>query len=198
MALWNGVRFRYTAAMDSHAAPPGLLTIDEYLAFEETSPVRHEYVGGTLYALAGGSDRHNRIAGNIYVTLWGNVRDSCCRVYMTDMKLQVDRVFYYPDVMVCCEEPETENPVFRTDPCLLIEVLSPGTAAKDRREKLIVYSGIPSLRAYLLVDQDAQHVERRFRDADGVWQRADHISGGSVPLPCPETRLSLDDIYRGL
>ena len=184
--------------MDSHAAPPGLLTIDEYLEFEETSPIRHEYVGGTLYALAGGSDRHNRIAINIVRKLADAADNTPCRIYMTDMKLQVGQVFYYPDVMVCCEEPQTENPVFRTDPCLLIEVLSPGTAPKDRREKLIVYGGIPTLRAYLLVDQDAQHVERRFRDDDGVWQRADHISGGSVPLPCPETRLSLDDIYRGL
>lgn len=184
--------------MDSRSTPSRHLTIDEYLAFEETSPVRHEYVGGTLYALAGGSDRHNRIALTIASTLLAESRTGPCRVYMTDMKLQVDRVFCYPDVMVCCEPPKQENPVFRTDPCLLIEVLSPGTAAKDRREKLIVYSGMPSLRAYLLVDQDVQHVERRFRDADGVWQRADHFSGGSVPLPCPETRLALDDIYRGL
>lgn len=184
--------------MDSHAAPPGLLTIDEYLELEESSRIRHEYVGGTVYALAGGSDRHNRIAGNIYVTLWSAVQESPCRLYMADMKLQVGQVFYYPDVMVCCEEPETENPVYRTDPCLLIEVLSPGTASKDRREKLIVYGGIPTLRAYLLVDQDAQHVERYVRAEDSAWQRTDHISGGSVPIPCPEMRLSLDDIYRGL
>jgi Uma2 family endonuclease len=176
--------------MDRRSAPLGLLTIDEYLEIEESSPIRHEFVGG--------SDRHNRIAINIVRRVAEAADDTPCRVYMADMRLRVGEVYYYPDVMVCCEPPSTVNPTERYDPCLLIEVLSPSTAATDRREKLLLYRGIPTLRAYLIVDQDTQHVERHVRRDDGTWMRTDHVTGGAVPLPCPATRLSVDDDYRGL
>jgi Uma2 family endonuclease len=117
---------------------------------------------------------------------------------MTDMKLRVGEVYYYPDVMVCCESPIADNPTERHDPCALIEVLSPGTASIDRREKLLVYREIPWLRTYLIVDQDTRRVERHFRGEDGIWQRAEHVTDGGVPIPCLETLLSLADIYQDL
>ena len=184
--------------MDSHAAPPGLLSMEEYLELEASSHVRHEYVGGMVYALAGGSDRHNRIAINMVRRLADAADHTPCRVYMADMKLIVADISYYPDLMVCCEEPDSDNPTFRHDPCLLVEVVSPGTASIDRREKLLVYRELPTLRAYFIVDQDTQRVERHFRGDDGVWQRADHVTDGTVPVPCLDTELALADIYRGL
>lgn len=184
--------------MEALTSPPKVYSIEEYLELEERSEVRHEYIEGALYALAGGSDRHYQIAGNIYITLKTSARRTSCRVYMSDMRIVIGKVYYYPDVMVCCEEPETENPTFRHDPCLLVEVLSPTTKAKDRREKLLVYRQIPTLRAYLIVDQDLRHIERHYLDGNGEWQRTDIVNEGTVPVPFPETDLTLADIYEGL
>jgi Uma2 family endonuclease len=184
--------------METLASPPGLLTIEEYMEFEQSSTIKHEYVGGMLHALAGGSDRHNRIAIGIVRALADAADGGPWRVYMSDMRLQIGDVFYYPDVMVACEEPESDNPVFRSNPCLLVEVLSPSTESADRREKLLMYREIPTLRAYLVVDQRHRRVERHYRGEDGAWHRGDFVHRGTVPVPCPETDLTLERIYRGL
>lgn len=184
--------------MVESATPPELFSITEYLEFEQRSTIKHEYVEGMLYALAGASDRHNRIAGNVYVALREAIRNTPCRIYMSDMRLFVGNVFYYPDVMVACEEPETDNPTFRRDPCLLVEVLSPSTEGADRREKLLVYRQIPTLHAYLIVDQAARRVECHFRGEDEMWRRADFVNDGAVSVPCAETELTLAAIYEGL
>lgn len=176
----------------------GLVSVEEYLEMEECSEVRHEYVGGMLYAMVGTTDRHNRIAINIVAELLPSTRHGTCRVYVSDMRLQIGNVYYYPDVMVACEPPETENPVWRTNPCLVVEVLSPSSESIDRREKLLAYQGIETVQAYLIVHQDSQRVERHFRNEEGRWARADHVRDGYIPVPCPETRLTLADIYRGL
>ena len=181
------------------SAAQGLLSVEEYLELEECSVVKHEYVGGMTFALAGASDRHNRIALNIASRLLAAGRGSPCRVYVSDMRLQVDEVFYYPDVMVTCEPPASDNPSSRDNPCLLVEVLSPSTEATDRREKLMVYRQIPSVEAYLVVDQELRRVERHFRDENGLWHRADLAEKGTFPVPCPSgTELTLAEIYEGL
>lgn len=184
--------------METLAAPPGLISIEEYLELEQSSPIKHEYVGGMIFALAGGSDRHNRIAGNFYIALRQAARQTPCRVYMSDMRLYVGNVLYYPDVMVACEESETDNPTFRRDPCLLVEVLSPSTESADRREKLLIYRQIPTLQAYLIVDQNSRRVERHFRGENGIWQRADFVNDGVVPVPCPHAELTLAVMYEEL
>ncbi|HYH11570.1 MAG TPA: Uma2 family endonuclease [Thermomicrobiales bacterium] len=175
-----------------------MLSIDEYLELEEGSSIKHEYVEGALYALAGSTLRHNRISLRIASVLMDAADGTPCQVYMSDVKCQVGNVFYYPDVMVACGEPETGNLTYRSDPCLLVEVTSPSTASIDRREKLLIYRQIPTVRAYLIVDQDTRRVERHYRDADGVWQRADHLNDGVFRVPCPEVELTLDDIYRDI
>ncbi|CAN5297771.1 Uma2 family endonuclease [soil metagenome] len=189
---------RYTRCM-AESAERGFLSVEEYLELEESSTVKHEYVGGMIHALAGASDRHNRIAGNIFAALLGAARGGPCRVYISDMKLQISDVFYYPDVMVACEPPETENPTYRSDPCLLVEVVSGSTEATDRREKLLVYRNIPTVRAYLIVEQDQRRIERHFRDDEGAWCRAELMDEGGFPLPCPpDAELSLAEAYEGL
>lgn len=176
------------------------LSAEEYLKLEETVTTKHEYVGGQIYDHAGASDRHNRIAGNIFARLWNAARGGPCRVYMSDMKLRVpDDAFYYPDVMVACEPPETDNPLFRSDPCLVMEVTSPSTKSIDRREKLLAYRKLPSLKAYLIVDQESLRVERHWRDEAGQWWQAEAVgTEGIVPVPCPEIELTLPQIYEGL
>jgi Uma2 family endonuclease len=102
----------------------GSLTVDEYLALEESATVRHEYVGGEIFAMVGATKRHNRIIGNTSGRLWGTARGGPCRVYSESVKLRVaDDVIYYPDVMVACG-PEGDDPHIEDDPCLVVEVVS--------------------------------------------------------------------------
>lgn len=176
----------------------GLVSVDEYLEKEERSEVRHEYVGGLLYAMSGSTDRHNRIAFNTARKLADAAEDGPCRVYISDMRFQIGTVYYYPDVMVACEPPERENPSWRTNPCLVVEVLSTSSESIDPREKLLAYRSVSTVETYLIVHQDMPRVERHYRNETGAWARADHVRDGYIPVPCPETKLTLADIYRGL
>ena len=164
---------------------------------EETAAVRHEYVGGMIYAMVAATKRHNRIAGNIYAYLLAASRGGACRAYMETVKLRVaDDVFYYPGVMVACAE---DDPLVEHSPCLIVEVASPSTQSIDRREKMLAYRKIPALQAYLIVAQDGRRVERHWRDESGEWRQGEAVGEvGFVPVPCPETKLPLTEIYEGL
>jgi Uma2 family endonuclease len=181
------------------------MSVAEYLSSELSSPVRREYVGGQVYAMAGGSSRHNRIAGNIHALCWQMAQDRPCRVYLEGMKLRVgkeggydsEQAFYYPDVMVVCDKP-LPNEYYETEPCILVEVLSPSTLSIDLREKRLEYTRIPSLRTYLMVDQDSLFVRHCWRDSEGRWQERDLTGDGEIPLPCLGGSLTLPQIYRGV
>ena len=180
---------RYTLPMAEPTTSHDSLTIDEYLTLEGSATVRHEYVGGEIFAMVGATKRHNRIMGNIYGRLWGTARGGPCRVYSESVKLRVaDDVIYYPDVMVACG-PEGEDPLIEDDPCLVVEVVSPSTETTDRREKLAAYKRMPGLRAYLIVSQARRWVESHFRSEDGVWRRGDLVDEGTLPGSLPGDRL---------
>jgi len=187
--------------MASSAEPTPPMTLEEYLAFEETSPIRHELVAGQLFAMTGGTIRHNRITLAIAAKLLAAAGDGPCRVLVNDVKVRVDdRTVYYPDVLVACASVDDRS-VLVHDPCLVVEVTSPSTRATDRREKLAGYQRIPSLRAYLLVEQGRKVVARHWRDDDGRWWHATvdpERTAGRVPVPCPATELTLDEIYAGI
>jgi Uma2 family endonuclease len=184
--------------MVEHVKSYDSLTIAEYLKLEEAATVRHEYVGGEIFAMVGATKRHNRIIGNISGLLWGAARGGPCRVYAESVKLRVaDDVIYYPDVMVACG-PEGDDPHIEDDPCLVVEVVSPSTETTDRREKLASYKRMPGLRAYLIVSQGRRWVESHFRAENGAWRRGDLVDEGRFPVPCPETDLSLAEVYEGL
>lgn len=170
------------------------LTEEEYLALEETSPVRHELVGGIPYAMAGASLDHNLIVTNLVALLKPLARAQGCRVYSETARLKVSEdTFYYPDVMVVCG-PKA-HPLYETAPCLVVEVLSPGTEAQDRREKLSHYLRLPSLQAYLLLEGARP---------EGVLYRKTPSGFGEervaelLILPCPEGTLKLEEIYEGV
>ena len=171
----------------------GLLAIKEYLKLEETATVKHEYVAGTIHAMVGTTKRHNRIALSIATRLLGAARGGPCRVYASDVKVRVEDVIYYPDVMVACG-PEDEDPLVEHNPCLIVEVTSPSTESIDRREKALNYRKIPTLQAYLIVDQNRPWIERHWRDEEGNWRQGG-LDQGSMPVPCPETSLSLNEVY---
>lgn len=148
------------------------LTIGEYLAGEQDSEIRHELIGGQLMAMAGSSDFHNLIAGNIYLRLRLHLRGGPCRAFISDLKARIEPIddFYYPDVMVTCDARDTER-YYKLHPSLIVEVLSPGTKSKDRGEKMWSYLGLDSLREYMMIAQDEISIEAYRRDAQGKWQR---------------------------
>jgi Uma2 family endonuclease len=175
------------------------LSVEEYLAREEKSEIRHEYVAGYVFAMAGATDAHNIIAGNVHARVRPHLRRSGCRVYMVDMKLRVEAVdaFYYPDVMVTCEAFAAKS-VFKSKPILLVEVLSPGTALTDRREKLSAYFKLKSLIEYVLISQDKRQVEVYRRDKRGKVQMLVLGADNEVrfeSLPNGALTLTMDDIY---
>jgi Uma2 family endonuclease len=182
------------------------MTFEEFLAFEEASPTKHELVagyvfdwnGGEIRGLAGATRRHNRIAGNIFARLWNAANPGQCQVYSSDMRLRVsDIASYYPDLQVVCD-PTDADELFTTRPCLIVEVLSPSTASVDRREKLLEYQSLNSLQAYLIVWTSERRCLLHTRDGEQGWSSAFHGPHGDVALPCPELRLSLDEIYEGV
>ena len=174
------------------------LSAENYLELEESSEERHEFLGGYLYAMAGGSQKHSRIVGNIFATLWQKAVDKNCRIHQEGMKLRVEAsAFYYPDVMVVCGKEEPD-PYFETEPCILVEVLSPSTKHIDVREKMLEYKRLPNLQTYLIVDPDSLFVRHLWRDAEGDWQQQDVTGSGDLDMPCLGTSLKLSQIYRGV
>jgi len=175
------------------------ISVEDYLAGEETSPIRYEYVYGEVYAMAGTSDNHNRIVGSIYAALLNRLRDSDCEPFMGDIKVRVSpHVYYYPDVLVSCEE-NPESPYFRNEPILIVEVLSTSTQEIDRREKLLFYQQMPSVQEYVVVEQQKMLVEIHRRQSDGRWityyfnhENADE----EVEFQSVELTMTLGEIYR--
>ncbi|MBK9442636.1 MAG: Uma2 family endonuclease [Comamonadaceae bacterium] len=172
------------------------LTAEDYLAGEMASDIRHEYVDGEVYAMAGAGEPHNLIALNVASRLRNLVRGGPCRVFISDMKLHVADwdAFYYPDVMVVCDARDTQTH-YKELPSLVVEVLSPSTESIDRREKMLAYRTLPSLREYLLIAQDKCHVELYRRADNGAWYLAALPEGAAVPLECVKTSLTLDELY---
>lgn len=180
------------------AAKLTYIPVDEYLAGEPKSAIRHEYIAGTVYAMAGAGEKHNRISLNIAFHLRAASRGKPCGVFINDMKLRIDESdsFYYPDVMVTCDPADTQS-LFKKLPCLLVEVLSPSTETIDRREKLLAYRKLPTLHHYLLVSQDQRWVQWHVRNEQGQWEVFDVQDQHTLQLTCPgiEAQLSLDEIY---
>ena len=147
------------------------MSVADYLAFEETSDVRHEYIGGEIYAMSGASTPHNTIAGNIFAALRDKLRGGPCRIFIETVKLRLeasrDDIFYYPDVVVSCHPTGVQHQ-FVLLPTLIVEVLSPSTETTDRREKKMNYRQVQTLEEYVLVAQDRREVTI-FRRATG-WQ----------------------------
>lgn len=148
-----------------------LMTEEEYLRFEERARIRHEYVAGHVFAMTGSTDAHNLICGNIFTEIHVHLRGGPCRAYMNDMKARIQsrNSYYYPDIMVSCEAFESKS-VFKDQPVLLIEILSPSTKQIDLREKLVAYQSIPSLKEYVVVHQDRQQIEVHRRTDSGSWE----------------------------
>lgn len=173
----------------------------EYLEGEKLSDVRHEYADGQTFAMAGSSVRHNRIAMNIASFLY-NTADAMgdtCEVFTSDIKVRIQhrKSFYYPDVLLSCDETDDEDPYYKDNPCMIVEVLSNSTKDKDRIEKLLAYQTIDSLKTYMMVAQDHASVIVVTKNAQGEWfSRTYRESAEQISLPCLDTALSVEQIYK--
>jgi Uma2 family endonuclease len=173
---------------------------EEYLALERKSELKNEYLKGEVFAMTGASLRHNLITVNIVTELRQQLKQTDCKVLVSDMRVRAPgaTLYTYPDVVAVCGEPQLEDEQLDTllNPCLIIEVLSKSTAAYDREIKFGYYRTIESLTEYLLVAQDEYHVAQHTKQTDGRWLLAD-IRGaeGRVELPSVGCVLSLADIY---
>lgn len=173
----------------------------DYLELDDASNVKHEYLNGEIYGLAGGTPDHAALAINLGAALVEQLRDGPCRVFSSDLRVRVlaTGLAAYPDVTVVCglleRDPESRSTV--VNPTLVAEVLSDGTEGYDRGEKLEHYKRIPSLRECVLVSHREPRVEVWRRGAARDWQRETAGAGGRLRLMSLDCEIAVDDVYRG-
>ena len=176
-----------------------LLTPEEYLARERKALTKSEYRNGQIYAMPGASHEHNIVMGNAFAELHFQLRDRTCIVYPSEMRVKVSSTgrYTYPDIIVVCEEPQFDDAHFDTllNPTVLIEVLSPSTAAYDRGEKFASYQKLDSLCEYVLISQDRVCVERYLRQEQDWDLTAFRSLDDVFQLPSIGCELSLQAIY---
>jgi len=177
---------------------------EEYLEGEKVSEIKHEYIDGQVYAIAGASDAHVTVSMNVSMLLRNHLRGSGCRVYMLDMKAQIDVInrYFYPDVMVTCDTRDREAEYFKSYPCLIIEVLSESTEGFDRGKKFASYQHLESLQEYVLISPDRMSVECFRRNEQEQWvlypyEQEQEVHLASVDFRCamPTAGYAYAEIY---
>lgn len=181
---------------------PAPISVADYLAGELVAEVKHEYLGGEVHAMAGGSNRHNAISGNTYLSLGNSLRGKPCRPFNSDTKVRIQLLshtrFYYPDAMVVCDRNRDQDH-WQDRPVVIVEVLSESTRRTDLTEKREAYLAIPSLMALIFVEPDEAALIVHRRKADGGFAREDYAGlDAAVPLPEIECSLPLAEVYEGV
>jgi Uma2 family endonuclease len=170
---------------------------EDYLAWEAAQTERHEYINGEVFNMAGAEDRHVTVTLNVAMALRQHLTGSSCRVFLQDMKVQAEasNAFFYPDVLVTCSAADRLSPLVKREPVLLVEVLSPSTAAFDRGEKFAHYRGIASLAEYVLIELDSRRVDVYRKGADGLWVLHPFAAGESVHCRSVELTVSAELLF---
>ncbi len=187
-------------AADGDRAYVGRMSYEEYRRYDHASELRHEYVDGVVYAVTGSTLAHGVISLNIAARLHGPARAAGCRTLCQTFKVRTPRGNeYVPDVVVVCGPRASNRALYTESPCLVVEVLSPGTARTDLSEKRLAYQEIGTVDAYLVVEAEWRGVHRHWRDPAGAW-RLDTVTGdGAIALPCPAGEvLTLAEVYADL
>ena len=183
-----------------YALKKQLMTAQEFLAWDETlTQGRYEFVRGEVFMMNGGVDRNFTVGLNLMVALRQHLRGTGCRVYGMDVKLRVEAAdcFFYPDLMVTCSAADAASRKMKREPVLVVEVLSPSTAAFDRGDKFADYRQLPSLVEYLLVDVNSRRCDLHRKGADGLWvlhptKHEEALVLASVALTLPAADLWVD------
>ncbi len=165
---------------------------EDYLKKEQTSPVRHQYIDGKAYAMSGASIAHGRIVANLMVQIGNHLNGKPCEVLAQGVRLKAGKDYYYPDLLVDCNQLPGDGLVC-TAPVLVIEVLSKSTRLTDMTRKLSIYLDIPSLKEYVLIEQDRVKVQVLKRDS--AWLPEDYLLGSTVILPSIGLALPVEEIY---
>ncbi|HEU5374566.1 MAG TPA: Uma2 family endonuclease [Ktedonobacteraceae bacterium] len=175
---------------------PQTMTVEEYFQLEEDdSENRYEYVDGHVYLMAGGTFDHNTICGNIYSILRDLLRGKPCRVYNSDIKVQISQQrYFHPDITVTCDPRDRGTGDLLKSPRVIFEVLSPGTEIKDRTWKLQNYLALPSMEEYILVDAKSPRMET-YRRENGRWMYDIYHAHETIELPGIGVRFPLADAY---
>lgn len=175
------------------------MTVEEYLEFEKNSEVRHEYIDGVIYAMAGESKRHNRIGGRLYASLLSHLEGVDCEVYFEAIKVYVRPTkYYYPDVVVICND-DSEDDYSLSSPRLIIEVLSPNTERTDRSEKLLAYQRMSSLQEYVIVAQDRIWIQIHRRQSGDNWTVENYLDlNDEITFASVGFTIGVSDIYRNI
>ncbi len=179
--------------------PPNM-TIAEYLEWEPLQELRYEYVHGTVIAMTGGTIPHNDIALNLYRALYSQVRSKGCRINVADVKVEVssNSPYYYPDVVVTCDPADLIARKLLRHPKLIVEVLSPGTEAKDRGEKFAHYRSSPTLQEYVLIESEKIGVECYRRGEGRLWLYYPYIAGDVIRLESIDFSLPIALLYENV
>lgn len=173
---------------------------DEYLAWEEKQPEKHEFVAGEVFAMVGARQDHVLVSGNIFASLKQHLRGTPWRVYISDLKLRVEAAdaFFYPNVMVSCHPDDLKNQHYISHPTLIVEVLSDSTAAYDRGGKFAAYRDLESLQEYVIVDIDSRRVECFRRAVENEWLLHDYHGDVACEFQSLGVSLALADMFEDI
>lgn len=180
---------------------PVRLTVEEYLAWEETNFEKHEYIDGEVRCMAGATGRHNRIMSNTNTAIGRQLDDSDCFLLSSEMRVKASASRYvYPDLSAVCGEEEfaRESQMELVNPVIVIEVTSPSTLDIDRGEKKDFYFEVPSIQAYLIIDQHRVCAELSARAEAGWLTKAYERLDDHIPLDALNCELALSQVYRGI
>jgi Uma2 family endonuclease len=176
------------------------ISVADYLEGEKVSQIKHEYLDGEVYAMAGTSKSHNRIIGNLYKKISAHLIGSDCEAFFVDIKVRVEKMnrFYYPDLVVVCGE-DNEDEYYAVKPKMIIEVLSPSTSLTDRREKMFAYKEIESLREYVMIEQNRMYGEiYRRREEGDLWDWIEFDADEEVEIASVDFKMPMTEIYAGV
>lgn len=178
--------------------PRTRMTVAEYLEMEKASDVKHEYLDGDIYAMSGASKRHNIVCNNFRDNVRPHLRGGPCQIYTFEVKVYIEALntFYYPDLVIACD-PDDSDDYFVKRPVLIVEVESPTTSGIDRREKLMAYRKLPSLREYVILAQDKISAEV-FRREDGDWVPEQIGPGENLRLESVGVTIPLASLYESV
>ena len=168
-------------------------SIDEYLESELNSEIKHEYIESSVYAMAGASKNHESISANVLAEIRQHLKNTPCRPFGSDVKIKVGTHFFYPDMMVVCED-KTKHQYYTESPILIVEVLSKSTRRKDETTKRFAYQTLASLQEYVLIEQDIVDVEI-CRRSEG-WIPYHYFLGDEAEFKSLELKLAVEEIYR--
>ncbi len=166
---------------------------EAYLQDELLREIKHEYIDGAVYAMAGASKNHQRIIANVSGELWTQLKNTPCEPFSSDIKVKIGSKFFYPDVMVVCKD-DSDNDYYTESPVIIVEVLSKSTRRMDETAKKFAYQTLPTLKEYVLIEQDFVDVEV-CRRSEG-WVSRHYFLGDNVAFESVDLTLSVADIYQ--